>query len=77
MRSRRYGNSQTIAASPAASSTVMATNSRPFSPPRKRMPMAMATMTRKAPRSGCNCSSQPMPSITRPIGRKPRFRLCM
>ena len=41
------------------------------------MPMAMETITTKAPKSGSRSSSAPVSSITPAIGRKPFLKSCM
>ena len=41
------------------------------------MPMAIAAITTKAPKSGSRSSSAPTNSITANIGRKPRLKLCI
>lgn len=41
------------------------------------MPMAIATITMNAPRSGSSSSSMPTPPSAQAIGRKPRENACM
>ena len=52
-------------------------NSRQFMPPRKSIPIATTVITANAPKSGSRSSRPPVSSMTKNIGMKPRFRLCM
>ena len=77
MRSRRYGDTRIRIAKAASRTTISTANSRARMPPRKRMPMAMAMMTTKAPKSGSFSNRMPTKTIAAAIGRKAFFRSCM
>ena len=77
MRARRNGDSAMIALKITTSSAPMPPNQTILIPPRNRMPMAMQTITPKAPRSGSSSSKAPTRPIATIIGKKPFVSLCM
>ena len=72
-RCSRYGAATRIAPSAIGSSAESPRNSRQSSPPRNRMPNAIATMTTNAPKSGSISSSRRSPTMTANSGAKPRM----
>lgn len=61
----------------AVSMAPMPPNQMALTPPRNRIPMAMQTITPKAPRSGSISSSRPTKLTASAIGMKPLVSLCM
>ena len=72
MRSRRHSLVSTISANATTTSTAMRKNMRALTPPRNRMPMAMTTITMKAPMSGSASSSMPTTSTASAMGSTAR-----
>jgi hypothetical protein len=61
----------------STSTAPMPPNQMALIPPRNRMPIAMQTITPKAPRSGSSSSSRPTKPTAAAIGMKPLVSLCM
>ncbi|KAG0765995.1 hypothetical protein G6F22_017920 [Rhizopus arrhizus] len=76
-RARRHGDSQISIRKVPTSTASRLLKYLPLIPPRNRMPMAIATITMKAPKSGSSSSSMPTPASAKAIGRKPRANACM
>jgi len=72
MRSRRHSLKVIISTKAPTSTKLMSRNMRPFTPPRKRMPIAIIAMTRKAPMSGSASSSTPTSATAIAIGKTAR-----
>ena len=68
MRSRRHSEVEIISTKAPISTPVISRNIRPLTPPRKRMPIAIAAITMKAPMSGSASSSRPTTAIEIAIG---------
>src|SRR5438046_2552049 len=64
IRCMRYGEDKISPTKPAAIITSKPPNHLPFMPPRNRIPVAIAVITTKAPKSGSRSKSQPTTSIT-------------
>ena len=77
MRCRRNSLKAIISTKAPTSTATDSRNMRPLTPPRNRMPSAIAAITMKAPMSGSASSSRPMPPSATAIGvtaRKKRSR---
>ncbi len=68
MRSARQGLATIISAKAPSRTAVTSANMRPLTPPRNRMPSAIAAMTMKAPMSGSASSSRPVKARATAIG---------
>ena len=77
MRSRRHGERPITRPNIKTSMLAMPPNQMPLMPPRNRMPMAMQTITPKAPRSGSSSSSRPTQLTAAAIGMNPLVSWCM
>ena len=55
--------------------TISPANKRQFIPPKNNIPMAIVTITTKAPKSGSRSNKPPVNSITPSIGKKPFLKL--
>ncbi|MCY1552228.1 hypothetical protein D9M68_886100 [compost metagenome] len=58
----------TMSANAPTTTSAMRKNMRAFTPPRNRMPMAITTITMKAPMSGSASSSMPTTATATAIG---------
>ena len=68
MRWRRNSLKAIISTKAPISTATLRKNMRPLTPPRKRMPSAMAAITMNAPMSGSASSSTPMSASAIAIG---------
>ncbi len=68
MRSARHGLNTIIATKAPSNTRVTRKNMRPFTPPKNKMPNAMAAMTMNAPMSGSASSSKPITASAMAMG---------
>ena len=72
MRSRRQGEVAIMATKANTTSAPMPKNMRALTPPKNKIPMAMMTITKKAPMSGSASSSTPTISTANAMGSTAR-----
>ena len=72
MRSRRQGLVAITMANAPTTRAPMRKNMRAFTPPRNKMPMAMTTITMKAPMSGSANSNMPTTNTAAAMGNTAR-----
>ena len=74
MRSRRKSLKVIISTKAPISTATLRKNMRPLTPPRNRMPIAIAAITMKAPMSGSASSSMPVKASAAAIGHTARTK---